>query len=154
MLLPAMLLLKQTLFKRYIETVLHEGPLDLIGWLVVSSDHNSQWWRISTTFSQKSLYGEWTTKHCNWESIILVRMTEKTPTNLVWVETLKLSNVKSQIAWARNSQSCTPTKRQKPILLERMLHIFLVWYLCQSVWLQGFFNEAYGNNALKARRLC
>ena len=41
MLLPAMLLLKQTLFKRYIETVLHESPLDLTGSLVATRDHNS-----------------------------------------------------------------------------------------------------------------
>ena len=41
MLLPAIQLLRQTLFKRYIETVLHESPLDLTGSLVATRDHNS-----------------------------------------------------------------------------------------------------------------
>jgi len=41
MLLPAIQFLRQTLFKRYIENVLHESPLDLTGSLVTSKEHNS-----------------------------------------------------------------------------------------------------------------
>ena len=41
MLLPAIQFLRQTLFKRYIENVLHESPLDLTGSLVTAKEHHS-----------------------------------------------------------------------------------------------------------------
>ena len=42
MLLPAIQFLRQTLFKRYIENVLHESPLDLTGSLVTAKEHTSE----------------------------------------------------------------------------------------------------------------
>ena len=42
MLLPAIQFLRQTLFKRYIENVLHESPLDLTGSLVTPKEPTSE----------------------------------------------------------------------------------------------------------------